>query len=150
MPAVAKIGTDVRVTPSDDIQIIYSKGHSEFVEDRSSFSFRVSGLIEEAGEVIGVYGGVISGHDRYRGKIVTLLVRLDHSDWRSDNRSAANFKVGEYVARPNGHYPIWHPDGTDVGFPVILRYGSIDSRSLEEPEVNSAQQALGNERGALS
>jgi len=83
----------------------------------------------------------------YRGHPATLLARLDHSDWRRDNRSAANFKVGRSVARPNGKFPFYHPEGTDVeGFPFILRYDSLDSRQGDEPEVNSALEAF-HERG---
>jgi hypothetical protein len=41
----------------------------------------------QARSIIGVFSDVISGHQRYQGRIATLLVRLDHSDWRRDNRS---------------------------------------------------------------
>jgi hypothetical protein len=99
--------------------------------------------MEEAGEIIGVFGDVVSGHQRYQGKTATLLVRLDHSDWRRDNRSAANFKVGRSVARPNGKHPFCHPEGTDIeGFPFIIRFGSVDSRSGGESEVNSALETF--------
>ena len=143
MPAIAIIGAEVRVTPGDDVQIVLGPGKHEFVDDRSPFSLRVTGIMEDAGKIIGVFGDVISGHERYRGLIGTLLVRLDHSDWRRDNRSAANFKVGRSVARPNGKHPFYHPDGSDIeGFPFIIRFGSLDSRSGDEPEVNSALQAF--------
>jgi hypothetical protein len=148
MPAIAAIGAEVIVTPEDDVQIVLARGKHEFVSDRSAFSLRVDGVMEESGEVIGVFGKVTRGHARYQGQTATLLVRLDHSDWRRDNRSAANFKVGRSVARPNGKYPFYHPEGTDVeGFPFIARYGSVDSRIGDEPEVNSALEAF-QERGA--
>src|SRR5881275_517795 len=102
MPAIAIIGAEVRVTPGDDVQIVLGAGKHEFSDDRSPFSLRVAGIMEDAGNIIGVFGDVISGHERYRGLIATLIVRLDHSDWQRDNRSAANFKVGRSVARPNG------------------------------------------------
>jgi hypothetical protein len=143
MPAIAQIGTEVRVTPGDEVQIVFAAGKHEFADDRSPFSLRVGGVMEEAGEIIGVFGDVISGHQRYLGQIATLLVRLDHSDWRRDNRSAANFKVGRSVARPNGKHPFYHPEGTDInGFPFVTRYGSLDSRSGNELEVNSALEAF--------
>jgi hypothetical protein len=148
MPAIAEIGTEVRVTPGDDVQIVLAPGKHEFTDDRSPFSLRVAGVMEESGEIIGVFGEVVSGHQRYQGQTATLLVRLDYSDWRRDNRSAANFKVGRSVAHPNGKHPFYHPEGTDVeGFPFISRYGSLDSRSGDEPEVNSAL-AVFRERGA--
>src|SRR5215470_13015875 len=143
MPAIAEIGTEVRVTPGDDIQIVYAPGKHEFTDDRSPFSVRVAGVMKESGEIIGVFGNVVSGHNRYRGQIATLLVRLDRSDWRRDNRSAANFKVGRSVARPNHKHPFYHPEGTDVeGFPFIIRFGLLDSRSGDEPEVNSARETF--------
>jgi hypothetical protein len=143
MPAIAEIGTEVRVTPGDDVQIVLAPGKHEFTDDRSPFSIRVTGVMKEAGEIIGAFGDVIAGHQGYRGQTATLLVRLDHSDWRRDNRSAANFKVGRSVARPNGKHPFYHPEGSDMeGFPFIIGFGSLDSRSGDEPEVNSALQAF--------
>src|SRR5690242_8588368 len=114
MPAIAKIGTEVKVTPGDDVQIVFAPGKHEFVDDRSPFYLRVAGVIEESGAVIGVFGEVTSGHQRYRGQTATLFVRLDHSDWRRDNRSASNFKVSPSVARPNGKHPFYHPEGSDA------------------------------------
>ena len=143
MPAIATIGTEVKVTPSDDVQIVTAPGKHEFTDDRSPFALRVAGIIEEGGEIIGVFGDVVSGHQRYRGQTATLLARLEHSNWRRDNRSAANFKVGRSVARPNGNHPFYHPDGTDIeGFPFIIRFGSLDSRNGDEPVVNSAIEAF--------
>jgi len=141
MPPIAHIGTKVTVTPAEEVQIIYSPGNHEFVDDRSPFEMMVDGLLKQGGEVVGVYGPVVSGHERYRNQIATLLVRLDNSDWRCDNRSAAGFKVGKSIARPNGKYPVYHPEGTDIeGFPFIIRFGSVDSRSIGELEVNSAMK----------
>jgi hypothetical protein len=143
MPAIGKIGTKVTVTPGDEVQVVFGPGNHEFIDDRSAFSLRVDGTIEDLGEIIGIFGAVISGHQRYQGQIATLLVRLDNSDWRRDNRSAANFKVGQSAARANGKYPFHHPEGTDVeGFPFVIRFGSLDSRNDEEPEVNSAIEAF--------
>jgi hypothetical protein len=148
MPAIAHIGTEVRVTPDDDVQIVHGPGKHEFANDRAPFSVRVAGIMEQSGQIIGVFGDVLSGHQRYRGHTATLLVRLDHSDWRRDNRSSANFKVGRGVARLNGKHPFYHPEGTDIeGFPFVIRFGSLDSRSGDEPVVNSALDAF-YERGA--
>ncbi|SPE63376.1 hypothetical protein SBV1_970030 [Verrucomicrobia bacterium] len=139
MPAIAEIGTEVRVIPNDDVEIVLAPGKHEFTDDRSPFFIRVTGVMKEADKIIGVFGDVTSGHQRYQGQTATLLVRLDHSDWLRDNRSAANFKVGKSVARPNGKHPFYHPEGTDIeGFPFLIRYGSLDSRRGNEPEVNSA------------
>ena len=140
MPAIAAIGTVVKVTPSDELQIVTAPGEHEFTDDQSPFFLRVAGIIEENGEIVGVFGNVTSGHHRYQGQTATLFVRLDHSNWRRDNRSAANFKVGRSVARPNGNHPFYHPEGTDIdGFPYVIRYGSLDARSGDESEVNSAR-----------
>ena len=143
MPPIAQVGVEVRVTPDDDVQIVHAPGKYEFTKDRSPFSMRVAGIMEESGEIIGIFGDVVAGPERYQGQVATLLLRLDHSDWRRDNRSAANFKVGQTVARPNGKHPFYHPEGTDIdGFPFIIRFGSLDSRRGEEPEVNSALTAF--------
>jgi hypothetical protein len=142
MPAIGIVGTEVQVTPADPLQIVFGGGGNyEFVDDRSPFSLRVDGMLEEAGEIIGVFGDVISGHPRYQGQIATLLLRLDNSNWRRDNHSMANFKVGRSVARPNGKHPFYHPEGTDVeGYPFIMRFASIDSRNEDEVEINSARE----------
>jgi hypothetical protein len=101
----------------------------------------VEGVLEQDGTIIGVFGAVVSGHERYLNQIATLLVRLDGSDWRRDNRSAAQFKVGKSIARPNGKHPFHHPEGTDIdGFPFLCRYGSLDSKNGQETEVNSARR----------
>jgi hypothetical protein len=71
MPAIADIGTEVRVTPDDEVQIVLGPGKHEFADDRSPFSLRVAGVMEEAGEIIGVFGDVVSGHQRYRGQTAT-------------------------------------------------------------------------------
>ncbi len=148
MPAIATIGAEVRVTPDDLVQVVRGPGNHEFIDDRSPFSVRVTGIMEDSGAVIGVYGDVTAGHQRYLGQIATLLVRLDFSDWRRDNTSQANFKVGRSVAQPNGRHPFHHPEGTDIeGFPFIMRFGSIDSRRSGEPQANSALETF-RERGA--
>lgn len=148
MPAIAQIGSVVTVAPSEAIQVVVAQGRSDCVDDRSPFSVRVSGLIEENSEIIGVYGGVISGHERYQGMTATLLVRLDNSDWSRDNHSAAQFKVGRSPARPNGKHPFLHPEGTDIdGFPFFMRFGGIDSRIGNEPIINSAMETPRGSKG---
>ncbi len=142
MPPIAQMGSVVEVSPSDEIQIVFGLGDYEFVNDRSPFSVTVEGLIRQGEKVIGIYGPVTSGHERYKGLTATLLLRLDNSDWTRDNHSAAGFKVGRGSARPNGRHPVWHPEGTDIeGFPFITRYGTIDSRLGNEQAVNSAKDS---------
>ena len=151
MPVIAHIGSVVTVTPSDEIQVVSGPGKHEFIADRSPFAMKVSGFIEEKGKIIGVYGDVVSGHERYRGLIATLLTRLDNSDWTRDNHSAAGFKVGRNPARPNGKHAVSHPDGTDIdGFPYILRFGSIDSRIGSERLINSANEAFQESQHAFT
>ena len=72
MPPIAEIGTEVKVTPGEVIQIVLGTGKHEVVEDRSPFSVYITGIIEESGEIIGVYGEVVSGHQRYRNQTATL------------------------------------------------------------------------------
>jgi hypothetical protein len=146
MPAIAQIGSVVTVTPSEDVQAIYGPGKDECLQDRSAFAVKVSSLIEENGEIIGVSGPVISGHERYGGLLATLFVRLDNSDWRRDNHSDAQFKVGRGPAKLNGKHPFYSPMGTDIdGFPVFMRFGSVDARIANEQVINSAMEAF---RGA--
>jgi hypothetical protein len=141
MPALALNGTKIKVTPYDGIQIVKAPGVSEFLDDPSPFYVRVDGKLHEGGQLIGVFGPVVGGHSRYQGLVATLLLRLENSEWHHDNRSAANFKVGSSVARPNGKYPFYHPDGTDIeGFPFIIRYASLDARDNEETEINAAME----------
>jgi hypothetical protein len=145
MPAIAQIGSVVTVTPSEEIQIVYGEGRHEFIEDRSPFVMKVSGMIEDKDRMVGVYGETLSGHQRYKGLIVSLLLRLDGSDWTRDNRSAANFFVAAMPVKPNGRHPFCHPEGVDVeGFPFILRFGSINSRLEDEREINTAKEAYLN------
>lgn len=142
MPVIAHIGSVVTVTPSDEIQVVSGPGKHEFIADRSPFAMKVSGLIEEKGKIVGVYGDVVSGHERYRGLIATLLTRWDNSDWTRDNHSAAGFKLGRHAARPNGKHPVSHPCVTDMnGFPYMARFASIDSRIGSERLMNSAKAA---------
>ena len=139
MPPIAQRDSMVTVTPGDDLQIITSPDHCEFVDDRSPFTVKVRDILEEAGQIIGVSGPVISGPPRYHSQVATLLVRFDGSDWSRDNRSAANFAVGRTVAIRVLSFPFSHPDGIKVeGFPVIVRYGTIDARATGEQAVNSA------------
>ena len=127
MPAIATLGSMVTVTPLDDIQVLHGPGNYEMINDLSPFRMTVLGLIEDRGEIVGVYGNVISGHARYLGLVASLFIRLDNSDWKRDNTSHAQFKVGRTPARLNGKYPFYNPDGSDVeGYPVIVRFSSVD------------------------
>jgi len=141
MPPIAHVGTVVVVTPGDDIQIVSGPKDSVFVSDPTPFSLRVEEVIRENDRIIGVSGGVVSGPERYQGLIVTLFVRLDDSDWTRDNHSTAQFKVARTAATLNGDQPFYHPDGSDVPYPYIIRYGRLDSRDDGEPEINTAKEA---------
>jgi hypothetical protein len=127
---IASIGSILRVTPGDELQIVHAKGEHEFVDDRFPFRVKVSQFIYEHEILIGVSGPVIDGHPRYQGFMATLLTRLDDSHWELDVRSAANFKIGATVARRIIGIPHGHPDGTVIdSFPYIVRYGSIASET---------------------
>lgn len=140
MPPIAQLGATVTVAPSDEIQVVTGPDESEFINDLTPFSIRVTGTIREDSNIIGVFGPVSGGAERYRGLIATLFVRLDNADWRKDNRSAANFKVAAEPATLNGKHPFYHPEGSDVPFPHIIRYGSLDSREDGELEINTAKE----------
>ena len=127
---IASIGSVVRVTPGDRLQIVRGKGDHEFVEDRTPFRVKVADIIREDGALIGVSGTVIDGHPRYHGLIATLLIRLDDSHWELETHSAANFKLGSTVARRVSGVALSQPDGTVIdSYPHIVRYGSIDSEA---------------------
>ncbi len=140
MPPISNLGGIVTVTPSDEIQIVTGPGDSEFVNDLTPFSLRVTGVIRDDASIIGVFGPITGGAERYRGLVATLLVRLHNSDWTRDNRSAAQFKVAGTAAMLNNKHPFYHPEGTDVPFPFISRYGSLDSRGEGEAEINTAKE----------
>ena len=124
---IATIGTVVKVTPLDELQIVRGKGDYEFIDDRSPFRVRVDGILREDGVLIGVTGPVIDGHPRYHGFVATLLTRIDPSHWETETHSGVNFKVGRTVARRVDGLPHYNPDGTEIDeYPFILRFGSID------------------------
>lgn len=124
---IATIGVEVRVTPSDEIQILRGNGDYEFVDDRTPFTVRVEDVLREDGSVIGVFGPVIAGPSRYTDMVATLLTRLDGSRWEHEVHSATNFKIGIARAQRVAGFPHSHPDGTEIdGYPQIVRYGGID------------------------
>ena len=139
MPAIATIGAVVTITPGADIQIVLRPDQSKFIDDRSPFSIRVDGILEDDGTIIAIYGDIISGHARYREQIATLFVRVDNADWRIDNRSGSSFKIGQNIANRNAKHHFLHPEGSNIdGLPFIIGYGSVDSRSEDEVDVNCA------------
>jgi hypothetical protein len=140
MPPISNLGTIVTVTPAEELQIAIGPSHSEFVNDLAPFSMCVAGTIRDDSGIVGVYGPVTGGAERYQGLVATLFVRCDNSDWTRDNRSGANFKVGRTAATLNGKHPFYHPDGSDVPYPFIIRFGSLDSRVDGEPEINTAKE----------
>jgi hypothetical protein len=140
MPPIAQIGSIVKLTTGDRIQIVHGPRQHEFIDDRSPFSLRVSDIIGYEGRMIGVYGPVVSGHDRYKGLIASLLIRPDDADWTKDNLSSANFCVAYAPVKPNGKHPPRHPEGWGIGgFPYMGSYGLIESNADDEPIVNSAR-----------
>ncbi len=140
MPPISHLGAIITVTPSDEIQVVTGPGDFKFINDLTPFLVRVTGAIREDTRIVGVFGPVTGGAERYQGLVATLLLRLDNSDWTRDNRSAAQFKVARTPAALNGRHPFYHPEGTDVPFPFIARYGSLDSREEGESEINSAKE----------
>jgi hypothetical protein len=142
MSAISQLGAIVSVTPSDEIQVVIDPGDSKLVNDSTPFFVRVTGVIREDTKVIGIFGPISSGAERCRGLVATLYVRLDNSDWTRDNRSATQFKVARSPATLNGRHPFYHPEGSDVPFPFLAGYGSLDSRAEGEPEINTAKDIL--------
>jgi len=124
---IATIGTTLKITPSDELQILHASGDYEFIDDPTPFTMRVETLLHEHGLIIGVAGPVTSGPDRYTDLVTTLLTRLDDSQWESDAHSAANFRVGKSAAYRIPDFPHTHPEGAAIdAYPQIVRYGRVD------------------------
>src|SRR5947199_9998296 len=91
---IATIGAEIEVTPGNTIEIVHRNGNSGYEEDRTPFTMRVEDILREDGSIVGVVGPVVSGASRYMAMVANLFTRLDGSQWETDLRSAANFKVG--------------------------------------------------------
>src|SRR4051812_30778954 len=123
---IATINAILTVTPQDLLQILRDPGDWELVDDRTPFTIRVSEIMRESGVIIGVFGPVIDGCDRYQAMIATLLTRLDGSRWETDMRTQANFKVGQSPARRVANHSHWHPEGTVIdSYPQIIGFGRV-------------------------
>lgn len=95
---------------------------SEYINDRTSFDFRVEGRIEDGQLFYELYGPVVAGPPRYQGLICNIIVRADGSDWRIDSV----FKVGPSVITRDHREDFRHPEGTVMnGRPKICRFGEI-------------------------
>lgn len=124
---IATVTTVLTVTPVDEIQIVHGENDYELIDDPTPFRMRVSEIVRENDEIIGVFGPVIEGPSRYTGMIATLLTRLDGSKWETDSHTQANFKVGKTPARRVFDFPHYHPHGTKVdGYPFIVRFADVD------------------------
>jgi len=127
MAFIADIGTVLRLTPQDDLQIASHDGVWDFCDDRTPFDFRVQGHLYDGQLFYGLFGPVLSGPSRYEGLICNILVRTDATDWRTETRSQVNFKVGRGVVTRDHRQHFGHPDGTRLeGFPRISRFGEVE------------------------
>jgi hypothetical protein len=125
---IATLNAVLTVTPQDLIQILHGESDYELVDDKTPFKMRVSEIMREHGDVIGVFGPVIAGPSRYAGMTATVVTRLDGSRWESDRHTQANFKVGPSPARRTTDHPHTHPEGTAIdGYPQIIRFGTVDA-----------------------
>ena len=127
MAFIADIGTVLRLTPDDDLQIASGDGAWCSSDDRTPFDFRVQGHLYDGQLFYGLFGPVLSGPPRFAGLICNILVRTDATDWRNETRSQVNFKVGRSVVTRNRHEHFTHPEGTCLeGFPRISRFGMVE------------------------
>ncbi len=127
MAVIADIGTVLRLTPQDDLQVFAGDGVSDFCDDRTPFCFRVQGHLFDGQLFYGLFGPVLSGPSRYEGLICNILVRTDATDWRKETQSRVNFKVGPSVVTRDHHHHFGHPEGTRLeGFPRISRFGLVE------------------------
>ena len=127
MAVIADIGTVLRLTPQDDLQIASGDGAWDFCDDKTPFHFRVQGHLYDGQLFYGLFGPVLSGPSRYEGLICNILVRTDATDWRKETRSQVNFKVGPGTVTRDHREPLGHPEGTRLeGFPRISRFGLVE------------------------
>jgi [ribosomal protein S5]-alanine N-acetyltransferase len=127
MAFIADIGTVLRLTPHDDLQIASGEGVYRDSDDRTPFHFRVQGHLYDGQLFYGLFGPVLSGPSRYEGLTCNIFVRTDATDWRKETRSQVNFKVGPGVVTRNHREHVGHPDGTCLeGFPRISRFGLVE------------------------
>ena len=127
MAVIAEVGTVLRLTPQDDLQIASRDGVWDFCDDQTPFDFRVQGHLYDGQLFYGLFGPVLSGPSRYAGLICNILVRTDATDWRNETRSQVNFVAGPGVVTRNHREHFGHPDGTRLeGFPRISRFGLVE------------------------
>jgi RimJ/RimL family protein N-acetyltransferase len=127
MAFIADIGTVLRLTPHDDLQIASGDGDYGSSDDRTPFDFRVQGHLYDGQLFYGLFGPVLSGPSRYQGLICNILVRTDATDWRKETRSQVNFKVGPGAVARDHRQHFGHPEGTCLkGFPRISRFGLVE------------------------
>ena len=124
---IADIGTVLRLTPHDDLQIALDDGVYADSDDRTPFCFQVQGHLYDGQLFYGLFGPVLSGPSRYDGLICNILVRTDATDWRIETRSQVNFKIGPSVVTRDHRHHFGHPDGTRLeGYPRISRFGLVE------------------------
>lgn len=135
MAFIADIGTVLRLTPHDDLQIASGDGVYRDSDDRTPFYFQVHGHLYDGQLFYGLFGPVLSGPARYKGLICNILVRTDATDWRKETRNQVNFKVGPGVVTRNHREHFGHPEGTRLeGYPCISRFGLVEVVNLAEAE----------------
>jgi len=127
MAFIADIGTILRLTPHDYLQIACGHGVYHDCDDPTPFHFQVQGHLYDGQLFYGLFGPVLRGPSRYEGLICNILVRTDATDWRKETRSQVNFKVGPGVVTRNHREHFGHPEGTCLeGYPRISRFGLVE------------------------
>jgi hypothetical protein len=145
---IADLGTVLRLTPHDDLQIALAGGAYRDSDDRTPFYFRVQGHLYDGQIFYGLFGPVLSGPSRYEGLICNILVRTDATDWRKAIRSQVNFKVGPGVVTRNHREHYGHPDGTRLeGYPRISRFGLVEVVEAHPSERNPVSGAAADWAG---
>jgi len=125
MKSIAELGTIVQVSPCDDINV-YLGSSSKSIVDRRPFCFKVEERLEDGQVFYGLWGVVVSGHERFQNLICSIIIRMDGADWRKVSKCSARFKVGKTKVIRDHRFDFRHPDGTRIlDFPYMSSIGEV-------------------------
>ncbi len=126
MKSLAEIGQIIQINPWDEIHCYFEEKQMEVISDRSSFRFMVEGRLEDGQIFYGLWGPIVSGHERYVGLVCSVVVRADGADWTKNSKCQARVDIGPTKVTRNHEYDFRHPDGTKrCGFPQLATIGEI-------------------------
>jgi hypothetical protein len=97
---IADIGTVLRLTPDDDLQIASGDGVYCFSDDRTPFYFQVQGHVHDGQLFYGLFGPVLAGSSRYEGAFLEEKYLCDEIE--------LVFRIARYFAEWDRPYPRMH------------------------------------------